>query len=87
MQKAAPLIWTLGIKGNQTMSESDNTIHKKSKTPIVLGIICFIIYLAFIGSSFYWTDGWIVTLLHEHYFVFCGVAIRRIPLHISLLEH
>ena len=55
------------------MSESDNTIHKKSKTPIVLGIICFIIYLAFIGSSFYWTDGWIVTLLHEHYLFFVGL--------------
>ncbi len=55
------------------MSESDNAIKKNSKVPIVLGGICFIIYLAFIGSSFFWPGGWISSLFHDHYVFFVGL--------------
>ena len=55
------------------MSESIVTNHKKSKMPVILGAICFVIYLAFIGSSFYWTGGWISSLFHMHYIFFVGL--------------
>jgi hypothetical protein len=55
------------------MDGSDEVILKKSVTPVVLGIICFIIYLAFIASSFYWTGGWINSLFQDHYVFFVGL--------------
>ena len=55
------------------MNDNADQVRASSKIPIVLGVICFSIYLAFIWSSFYWTGGWISTLFREHYVFFIGL--------------
>jgi hypothetical protein len=55
------------------MTDSDDTIPKRAKAPAVLGAFCFIIYLLFIGSSFYWTGGWVNSLFRDHYVFFVGL--------------
>lgn len=51
--------------------EEKNTV--KSKIPLVLGTICFSIYLAFLSASWFWKGGWISHLFYEHYVFFVGL--------------
>ena len=55
------------------MTEMEKERRSRSKAPLVLGVICFVIYLAFIGGSFYWTGGWIAKLFRDHYVFFVGL--------------
>lgn len=55
------------------MTDIEEEKQSRSKVPLVLGAICFIIYMAFIAGSFYWTGGWIPKLFHDHYVFFVGL--------------
>ncbi len=50
-----------------------STTLKKSITPIIIGGIFLVCYLAFIASSFFWTGGWINDLFQMHYVFFVGL--------------
>ena len=38
-----------------------------------MGVTCFVIYIAFLANSFFWTGGWINSLLFKHYVFFVGL--------------
>jgi len=47
--------------------------ERKSVAPYLCGAIALTCYLAFIALSFWWDDGWILDLLHDHYVFFVGL--------------
>lgn len=71
------------------MNDQTNQKTRKSITPVVLGLICFIIYLAFLTSSWFWEGGWVNQLFFEHYVFFVGLPFAGFLAYfiVGTLEH